>query len=314
MTTLVVYTGLATGILVRAKSIWGDSGDSSILYIVIMCLLLLITFIIIATIASYLYRSLVIPLKSVTFIATESIAKGNLTIKISNDLQQRKDELGELASSFHIMTENLKSNIGIIKKSAQLANTLADDLATTSEELTAISEEVTATIQNISEGANIQSESAIAGIKDIENLLKVFNLARKEIESSLQIIEDIAHNTNILALNTSIEAARAGEHGKGFSVVADNVRRLAEESKHNSQETQMKFTNLLAHLSSTIGMVSETFQNFATQSEEYSASTEEVVASTEEQTASITQISRNAQELSQVSEGLAKISTFFKTE
>ena len=60
--------------------------------------------------------------------------------------------------------------------------------------------------------------------------------AVKGISEKIDIINDIAFQTNILALNAAVEAARAGEHGKGFAVVATEIQRLAEKSKHSANE------------------------------------------------------------------------------
>lgn len=187
-----------------------------------------------------------------------------------------------------------------------------EELASTSEEVNALSEEIAATIQQISRGASNQSELATKGIEDVNEISKVVDRSLSNIKSTLQVIEDIASQTNILALNAAIEAACAGEYGRGFAVVSDNVRRLAEETKNNAPDISKLTDEIVTNIGGSITGLQETLQGFAAQSEEFSASSEEVAAATEEQTAAMNQITTAAQNLTKQGEELSQQVAQFK--
>ena len=202
----------------------------------------------------YLQRSLITPLRSL-ISETDKIGKGDLTGRI---LLQRSDEIGALSGAFNTTVTELKFliqqiyiTVDVISKilhtlfkSSKDVKESANAQATTSEQILGNFEKLDSMIKIITEEtkkANNYSADALAktksGLEVIEYLEKEMNkieTSSREITDIINLINDIAEQTELLSLNASIEAARAGESGKGFSVVASEVKKLAEKSTQSA--------------------------------------------------------------------------------
>lgn len=159
------------------------------------------------------------------------------------DLGERlSDILGEIRTA----TENVRGSSDQVSATANRLSEGATEQAASAEEVAASMEEMESNIrqntENSQETARIAesvSRDATAGGEAVEQTVR----AMREIAEKILSIEEIARNTNLLALNAAIEAARAGEHGAGFSVVATEVRKLAERSQRTAQEIGELSTN-----------------------------------------------------------------------
>jgi len=261
----------------------------------------------------YSVRSIKKPL-DVIIENTNQVAEGNL-IHRNRRLEQYGSEFSDYQNSYGTMISSTKKVFVQTQKTSKEIFLHSEQLAITSEEVNALSEEIAATIQQISRGASSQSELSAKAIEEIQKMSDAVDQSLKDIQGTLQVIEDIASQTNILALNAAIEAARAGEFGRGFAVVADNVRRLAEETKTNSADISKVSNDIVNNIGTSVYNLHETLQSFAAQSEEFSASSEEVAAATEEQTAAMNQLTTATQDLTDISKSLSQdVSKFYFTE
>ncbi|MHA1974091.1 MAG: methyl-accepting chemotaxis protein [Candidatus Hodarchaeales archaeon] len=207
------------------------------------------------------------------------------------------DEVGSLIQLYNKMNRNAEVMVSrSIQKSNKVIQT-TEIMDSRTKEVNALSEEIASTIQQISQGATTQSELSNKALVEVDRVTKVIDESVDDINNILRVIEDIAQQTQILALNASIEAARAGESGRGFAVVADNVRRLADETRFNSAEIGTLTEDIVSKIGNSISELQDTLQNFAVQSEEFSASSEEVAAATEEQSAIMAELAQTAEEL-----------------
>ncbi len=206
----------------------------------------------------------------------QNISEGHIEVKEIK--KERKDEFGILEKTFNIMSEKLSEVINevnetskeilesaqnMMESSSELSSR-TESQASSLEETAASVEEIVSTIQSSTEnavnGKDIMNESIThigeaAGIitETSENIEEVYKSSEK-IKDITKIIEDIAFQTNILALNASVEAARAGEQGKGFAVVASEVRNLAQ----TTQASVKDITNLVDNTTQQINNATQT--------------------------------------------------------
>ena len=305
--------------------------------------------------------------------AIEAVADGDLT----REAQVRTgDEVGRVARA-------LNATIASVRQAMGLVASTTDELATTSQEMAAASEQVSASIEEVASTTNEFSSSldmmntnaqhmsstvegisnqAIEGDRAVENVVNQMNALRDntqqmsndvanlgtlsdKIGKIVDAISAIADQTNLLALNAAIEAARAGEHGRGFAVVADEVRKLAEESSGATAEITSLISQIQNGISATVsGMASSAeqadealasvdasgkilrdilgavegivgdVQEISAGIEETNAAGHEISSATEEQAASIEEVASSAQNLTNMGLRLQELVAHFKLE
>ena len=249
---------------------------------------------IIIGIAYYLFTTIRQPLQAISTTSTK-IAEGNLSVAIID--YTRQDDIGVLVNSYRSMIDFLSPLVEKIQNASSRLSTSAEELASSAEEVSVSSQEISLIMQQTTEGTSRQAERLSQTIIMVEQLSQVVETSLTDIQEASTIIYSVADQTNILALNAAIEAARAGDYGRGFSVVADNVRRLAEETKTSSESIENILGKIRDQLQKNMETISIAVQDISSISEETSAGAQEVSAATEQQTSSMDQVTSSAQGL-----------------
>lgn len=249
-----------------------------------------------------------------TAAAEQLAASTDEVTVVSKDITARMETMvagGEQAASIGndcaIATDESAHGVGRIAEAAQALNSQAIDMQEMATEGSQTLHTTEAQMKVIQQSSHETKE-------------RILQLSKQsaEIENITKVITDITDQTNLLALNAAIEAARAGEHGKGFAVVADEVRKLAEESKNSASKIVALTSNIqkdtkeveesvnltvenvdqgvtyLQNVQTTFSNIFGSISDMTAQIQEVSASSEQLSASTEELAASVNEMAHTA--------------------
>ncbi|HTH94315.1 MAG TPA: methyl-accepting chemotaxis protein [Rhodocyclaceae bacterium] len=310
--------------------------------------------VLVAVFAACIVRSILLPLEQMQKTMRDIERNNDFTLRLH---VQGSDELSEASQSFNALIEKVQGSLQEILKGIHQISAATDSLSTTagqvssgsahqSESASAMAaavEEMTVSISHVSSNANSASElaqnsgkasregariidttvdemGAVASLVDeTSGVIAELGEQSKQISSIVQVIKEVADQTNLLALNAAIEAARAGEQGRGFAVVADEVRKLAERTtvsaveiadmigkiQNSTQEAVERMGDVVRRAASgkdLAGEAGERVREIERSVIEAVAAIHEVSNSLSEQRAASENIAQNVESVSQMSE------------
>jgi methyl-accepting chemotaxis protein len=316
---MAILSTISAAVMAIFGNIVGVYGLSVLKYI------LPVVFIIIAHNIYSMFKQLQAPAQQLKRHITDKMSIGKLNFSFEQSLLRKDDEFGDMARALDSMKEKLINVVEEIQRtsenirmSASQQSSAAAQLSSSANEQAATTEEISATIEQISANNHMNTENTerTARIsKNTSDTMEKMSIAAQKslmaignIVEKIRVVNDIAYQTNILALNASVEAARAGEHGRGFAVVANEVRSLAESSKsaavqiHGLSDETIVITQesetMVVTLLDQIQHITELISNI-------SAATTELTIGTDQINHAIVQLNSVAQQNAAASEELA---------
>ncbi|WOO42542.1 methyl-accepting chemotaxis protein [Rubellicoccus peritrichatus] len=291
----------------------------------------LITVLIVAIVAIMLSRSITHPINMLTQ-AANNLAEGDLRGEIPC---RGRNEVGQLANATRTMSRNLKSLVGKVKvtgseitktaqfvstnaqeqvNSAQQTGTSAIEVNTTAKQISTTSKELANTmteVNDVTQEIALKAESDLDVLAAIQESMSKLDKANVSISGQLERIQKrangitgiivtmtkVADQTNLLSLNASIEARKAGQYGRGFSVVAAEIRRLADQAAASTLEIEGSVKDMLGAVQTGVGEV----RGFSSQ---VSQSIEEITAISGRLTEVIQQVQGLPPRFDQILEGM----------
>ncbi|MCG8337294.1 MAG: methyl-accepting chemotaxis protein [Proteobacteria bacterium] len=273
-------------------------------------------------------QNMIESLRKKTELAQE-IARGNLDIEIKltsdNDalgisFQQMIQTLNDVLLRVASIATELKDGSTQISTSRQGLSQAVNEQAASLEQISSSMEQLDSQTRSNAENAKAANLKAVESKSRAENgfeqmqemvqAMNEINTTADQISNIIKTIDEIAFQTNVLAINAAVEAARAGEHGKGFAVVAEEVRNLAQRSAQASKETTTMINNSIKKIESGVNIAQETAHSLDAIMKDAGDVTElveKIVGSSNEQALGVSQVNQGITQLNSVVQSNAAV-------
>ncbi len=231
---------------------------------------------------------------------------------ISEQMSGGAETVSEQSDSVSSAADEMSSGMGSVAAATEQAATNMNVVASASEEMTATINEMaenTEKARSVTGEAVSEAENAVKGVREL-------GTAAGAVGKVTETINEISNQTNLLALNATIEAARAGDAGKGFAVVANEIKELARQTAHATEDIKEKIGAIqrssagtvtrIESISEVIGDVNQTVATIAASVEEQSTATGEIAANVSQAALGMSEINENVARSSSVSDRVAR--------